>query len=187
MSSSPIEFSTARLNFRVWQAHHVAPFVAMNGDAEVMRYFPAVMSHAQSQEAIDRWMAAFRERGWSLWAVERRDDGSFIGCIGLTTPLNPIPYGPCVEVGWRLVRAAWGRGYATEGAAACLNLAFTRLKLEEVIAITSLLNLRSIEVMKRIGMVNADADFDHPSVPEGHALRRHCVYRMTCAAYAQRR
>lgn len=126
MPSSPIEFGTDRLHFRVWPAHHVAPFVVMNGDAEVMRYFPAVMSQAQSQAAIDRWTAA------------------------------------------------------------CLDLAFTRLKLEEVVAITSLINRRSIEVMQRIGMNNADADFDHPSVPEGHALRRHCLYRITREEHARR-
>lgn len=185
MAAAPIEFDTARLALRVWQDHHRAPFAALNADAEVMRFFPSPLTPAQSDAGIDLWLAQFAAQGWSNWAVELRGTGEFIGFIGLSRPRRQLPFSPCVEIGWRLKRSAWGRGYATEGARACLRVGFERLGLAEVVSFTALVNLRSIAVMRRIGMRNAQADFEHPALPEGHALRLHCLYRIDRAAWAQ--
>jgi RimJ/RimL family protein N-acetyltransferase len=178
MAAVAIEFDTPRLAFRVWQARHREPFAAMNADPEVMRFFPAPLSPAQSDALVDRCCIDFADRGWSLWAVERRDRGDFIGFIGLSVPRRPLPFGPCVEIGWRLQRSAWGQGYATEGAWACLRVGFERLGLAEIVSFTSRLNRPSIAVMRRIGLRNAHADFDHPGVPVGSPLRRHVLYRI---------
>lgn len=172
----PIEFETPRLAFRIWLPEHRPVFAAMNSDEEVMRYFPALQTEQQSNATVDAWLDHFREHGWGNWAVELRGTGEFIGFIGLNTPRRQLPFSPCIEVGWRLKRAAWGHGYATEGGMACLRQGFTQIGLDEIVSFTALVNTPSVAVMKRIGMTNAKADFDHPGVPEGSRLRRHCLY-----------
>jgi RimJ/RimL family protein N-acetyltransferase len=151
----------------------------MNSDPEVMRYFPALLTPEQTNAGVDILCQQFQERGWSLWAVELLETGEFIGFIGLNVPRRQYPFSPCVEIGWRLKRSAWGHGYATEGAKACLQLGFEQLGLDEIVSFTALINLRSIAVMQRIGMMNSQSDFEHPGVPEGHSLRPHCLYRIT--------
>lgn len=177
-AASAIEFETPRLALRVWQPRHRAPFAAMNADPDVMRYFPSLLTREESDASIDHWLGQFAERGWSNWAVERRDTGEFIGFIGLSVPRRSLPFSPCVEIGWRLRREAWKHGYATEGALGCLGLGFERLGLDEIVSFTALLNRPSIAVMERIGLRNAHADFEHPALAEGHPLRAHCLYRL---------
>lgn len=155
----------------------------MNADPEVMRYFPALLSAEQSNAGVDIWCQQFAQRGWSNWAVELLETGEFIGFIGLSVPGRQLPFNPCVEIGWRLKRAAWGNGYATEGAKACLHVGFGQLGLDEVVSFTTLTNLPSIAVMRRIGMSNAQANFEHPGVPEGSPLRPHCLYKITRAQW----
>jgi RimJ/RimL family protein N-acetyltransferase len=175
----PIEFTTQRLRLRQWRDSDRAPYAAMNADRVVMRFFPATQSREASDRSVDAWSTELQERGWSNWAVELRESSTFIGFIGLTVPKKALPFMPCVEVGYRLAREYWGNGYASEGARASLSVAFTRLALPEVVSFTALLNAPSQAVMKRIGMLNANEDFDHPAVPEGIPLRRHCLYRIT--------
>jgi len=174
-----IEFDTPRLALRRWRQRDRAPFAAMGADPEVMRHFPALLTPAQSDAAIDRWNAQLAERGWSNWAVERRDTSEFIGYVGLTMPRWTLPCTPCVEVGWRLRREAWGQGFATEAATTCLRVGFEQLGLGEIHSFTAVVNRPSIAVMERIGLRNLQADFEHPAMPEGHALRRHVIYRVT--------
>lgn len=177
MAIAPIEFDTSRLAFRRWRDDHRPNFAAMNSDAEVMRYFPALQTEEQSNATVDAWLAHFRERGWGNWAVELLGTGEFIGFIGLSIPRRQLPFSPCIEVGWRLKRSAWGNGFATEGAKECLRQGFKRLGLAEIVSFTALLNTPSIAVMRRIGMQNANADFEHPGVPKSHPLRPHCLYK----------
>lgn len=186
MAVPAIEFGTPRLAFRAWQDRHRAPFAAMNADPEVMRYFPALLSADQTNAGVDIWCRQFADQGWSNWAVELRDTGEFIGFIGLSVPRRQLPFSPCVEIGWRLKRSAWGQGYATEGATECLRVGFDRLGLDEIVSFTTLANLPSIAVMKRIGMSDANANFEHPAVPEGSPLRVHCLYKITRAQWNRR-
>lgn len=181
----PIEPDTPRLRLRVWQPRHLAPFAALNADPLVMRYFPATQTEAQTRDSVALWSAQFAEQGWSNWAVERRDSGEFIGFIGLTVPRRTLPCSPCVEVGWRLARQHWGQGLATEGARAALAVAFGALGLAQVVSYTALVNRPSRAVMERLGMHDTGQDFDHPALPEGHALRRHCLYLITREAWLQ--
>lgn len=174
----PIEFSTERLRLRIWRDTDRAPFAALNADPQVMQYFPATQDRAASDASIDAWQAQFAERGWSNWAVELLATGDFIGFVGLSVPRRVLPFSPCVEIGWRLARAHWGRGYATEAARGALRVGFGQLGLDEIVSFTALGNAASRAVMLRIGMHDAHADFDHPALPEGHALRRHCLYRL---------
>ena len=144
-----------------------------------------LLSAEQTNASIDMWRSQFEERGWSNWAVERKEAGELIGFIGLSVPKRQLPFSPCVEIGWRLKRSAWGKGYATEGAKECLRIGFERLGLTEIVSFTTLTNLPSRRVMERIGMTNSNADFEHPAVPEGNPLRPHCLYKISRAQWAQ--
>lgn len=184
--SETIELSTPSLVLRRWHDADRAPFAAMNADPAVMEFFPAPQSRAASDASIDHWLEQFATQGWSNWAVELRATGEFIGFVGLSVPRRVLPFSPCVEVGWRLARAHWGRGYATEGALAALDCGFARLGLQQIVSFTALANLRSRAVMERIGMHDTHANFEHPGVPEGHALRMHCLYRITREEFTAR-
>jgi len=174
-----IELETARLRLRQWRESDREPFAAMNADPVVMEFFPTVQSRANSDASIDTWRGQLAERGWSNWATELRSTGQFIGFVGLSIPTRPLPFSPCVEIGWRLAREHWGQGYATEAARAALRVGFGQLRLDEIVSFTSVLNLRSRAVMERIGMRDTREDFQHPGVSEGHPLRKHCLYRIT--------
>ena len=179
-----IEFSTTRLRLRQWTNEGREPFAAMNADPEVMKYFAAVETREGSNRTIDIWRAELETRGWSNWAVERMDSGAFIGFVGLSVPRRlTLPFMPCVEIGWRLAKEHWGQGYATEAAQGALRTGFDRIGLQEIVSFTSLVNRPSRAVMERIGMVNAAEDFDHPALPEGSELRRHCLYRISRAQW----
>jgi RimJ/RimL family protein N-acetyltransferase len=186
MTPQPIELQTERLRLLAWQERHIAPFAAMNADPEVMRYFPALLSEEQTRAGVDFWRAQFAERGWSNWAVERTDTGEFIGFVGLSVPRRVFPFSPCVEIGWRLARAHWHKGYATEAALASLALGFERLGLERIVSFTTLGNAPSRAVMERIGMRDTGLNFDHPGVPEGSPLRPHCLYAIDRGHWAAR-
>lgn len=174
----PLQPRTERLQLRLWRDEDRAPFAALNADAEVMRHFPAPLAPEASDALAQRVAALLRERGWGWWAVERRDTAQFIGFIGLGLPMATLPFAPAVEVGWRLARSHWGQGFATEGAQAALRVAFDTLGLAEVVSFTAASNLRSQAVMRRLGLADAQAPFEHPNVPPGHPVRPHVLFRL---------
>jgi RimJ/RimL family protein N-acetyltransferase len=92
-----------------------------------------------------------------------------------------LPFSPCTEVGWRLAFKHWGHGYATEAARAALRVGFDVLGLEEIVSFTTVANFRSRAVMERLGMKESGF-FEHPSVPVGNLLRKHCLYRVRADA-----
>jgi len=171
--------TTERLILRPWRDSDVDPFAALNADPEVMEHFPAVMTRAESEAGIDRVRQAFAEHGFGWWAVEAPGVAPFIGFIGLWAPSFEAHFTPCVEVGWRLAKEFWGRGYATEGARECLRFGFEDLGLDEIVSFTTTTNRRSQKVMQRLGMTHDPVDdFEHPKVAMGHRLERHMLYRM---------
>jgi ribosomal-protein-alanine N-acetyltransferase len=114
-----------------------------------------------------------------MWAVEVPGAAQFIGFVGLMRATFAAPFTPAVEIGWRLARPYWNRGYATEGARAVLTFAFDTLRLPEVVSFTAAINLPSRRVMEKLGMRHDPAeDFDHPRVPAGSPVRRHVLYRI---------
>lgn len=173
-----IEVDTTRLCLRQWRATDKEPFAVLNADPVTMEFFPSPQSRAASDASADAWQSQFASQGWSNWALEVRASGEFIGFTGLSVPRRVLPFSPCVEVGWRLAREHWGHGYATEAARAALRVGFAQLGLAEIVSFTAIGNRRSRAVMERIGMRDAGQDFEHPGVPEGHALRLHCLYRI---------
>ncbi|NJP90775.1 GNAT family N-acetyltransferase [Nonomuraea sp. FMUSA5-5] len=170
---------TERLIMRRWREADKEPFAAMNADPEVMEHFPAPLTRAQSDAMVDRIEEQFDRLGYGLWALEVRESGAFIGFTGLALQTFEAPFLPAVEIGWRLARPAWGHGYAIEAAGRAARYAFEEAGLDGIISMTAASNVRSQEVMRRLGMTRDPAeDFDHPRVPEGSPLRRHVLYRL---------
>jgi RimJ/RimL family protein N-acetyltransferase len=182
-----LEFDTERLRLRQWCPSDLEPFAALNADPRVMEFFPSVLGREASNAAVERWQAQIEARGWGLWAAEIRSTKEFIGFIGLQVPIAPLPFSPCVEVGWRLARNYWGRGYATEGARGAICQGFVQLGLAEIVSFTAVGNLKSRAVMERLGMQAAEGTFEHPGVPEGSPVREHCLYRLTRDRWVEHR
>lgn len=182
-----MEITTERLRLRQWRDADREPFAAMNADPDVMTYFPSELDRRASDALVDRCASEISNRGYGLWALEVRDSVEFIGFTGLSTPGFDAPFTPCVEVGWRLARQSWGYGYATEAATASLNVAFDDLGLDEVVAFTAAVNLRSRAVMERLAMTRDERDdFDHPRIAADHWLAHHVLYRASRDAERRR-
>jgi RimJ/RimL family protein N-acetyltransferase len=170
---------TERLILRRWRDTDREPFAALNADPRVMEFFPSVLDRAESDALADRIDAHFAQHGFGLWAVELPGIAPFIGFIGLSIPRFQAHFTPCVEIGWRLAHAYWGKGYASEGARRVLICGFRQLRLSEIVSFTARQNFRSRKVIERIGMHrDLSGDFDHPALPENHWLRQHVLYRM---------
>ena len=175
---TPIE--TPRLILRPWRDADREPFAALNADPIVMRHFPQTIGRDASDAFIDRMIALAERNGYSFAAIESRADGAFLGMAGIGDVNFDAPFGPAVEIGWRLPRYAWGRGIASEAARAWLRYGFTTAGLESIVSFTATTNERSEAVMRRIGMVRAEPPtFDHPLLPDDHPLRRHVLYVIT--------
>lgn len=172
----PIE--TPRLVLRGWHDADIEPWVHMNADPRVMEFYPAVQTRAESESSALGMRTRLERDGYGWWVVEIKGEARFGGVIALQPVPFDAPFTPALEVGWRFPYANWGHGFATEGATAALEFAFERLHRDEVIAVTSTLNLRSQRVMQRLGMTrDPREDFDNPRVAEGHRLRPHVLYR----------
>lgn len=178
---------TPRLVLRDWRDEDLEPFRALNLDREVRRYFPNVLMPYESDAFAKSIREFLATNGWGLWAVEVVGGPSFIGFVGLGRP-GFEPFTSSVELGWRLSRDAWGKGYATEAAGAAAAHAFTALGLDELVAFTTTNNMPSRRVMEKLGMAHDHAgDFQHPRIAEGHPLRPHVLYRLTFEAWQARR
>ncbi|MCU7873804.1 MAG: GNAT family N-acetyltransferase [Candidatus Thiodiazotropha sp. (ex Lucinoma borealis)] len=174
-----IELKTNRLKLRQWKESDLLPFAKMNADPAVMEYYPSILSEDESNEMAKILKGYISDRCWGFWAVEIIEEKKFIGFVGLHKPTYDLPVKNCVEVGWRLGREYWGKGYATEAAKESLRFAFEELDLTEVYSFASVSNKKSWSVMERINMVNTGNNFEHPIIPEGHHLREHVLYKIT--------
>jgi RimJ/RimL family protein N-acetyltransferase len=169
---------------RPWRDEDREPFAAMNSDARVMEFFRSSLNRVQSDAMVDGIQKHFSKHGFGLWAVEVPGIAPFVGFAGLAVPGFSARFTPCVEVGWRLAFAHWGRGYATEAARLALGYGFSALALSEVVSFTSAANHRSRAVMERLGMRRDPTDdFEYPLMLEGHPLRPHVLYRLSSGSY----
>jgi RimJ/RimL family protein N-acetyltransferase len=143
---------TERLALRHFHILDAEPMCRVFGDPEVMHFGDGV----QTKEWVDTWIRTCLERYFQTWgfgpyAVVERQSQAVIGYCGLFF-FPDINGQPEVEIGYRLARAAWGRGYATEAAQAVRDFAFDRLGLQRLIAIIDPSNTASIRVAEKIGM-----------------------------------
>lgn len=180
MEGPPIpRLTTPRLILREWRDEDRTPFAALNADPQVAEFLSGPLDRIASDALVDRIVAHWADDGHGLWAVERYEDGAFLGFVGLAAPSFEAAFTPCVEIGWRLAPEAWGHGYATEAARVALGFGFEALGLAEIVSFTVPANARSRAVMERLGLTRDPADdFAHPAFPDGHSLHDHVLYRL---------
>lgn len=169
-------FETPNLVLRGWTRADIAELARLNADERVMEFFLKKLSLSETLAFYDRIQEEFETSGFGLYAVEEKLNHAFVGYVGLHRISPGLDFAPAVEIAWRLLPEYWGRGYATEAAAACLEYAEKELKLSGIVSFTSLPNKRSERVMQKIGMVRI-GEFDHPAVATDHPLRRHVLYK----------
>ncbi len=157
-----MEIRSERLTLRSWRESDRAAFTALNNTPEVTQDLGGPLDRARSDAKFDRYVTTFEKHGFCRWALEDAD-GKFLGNAGVMPSRPQHPLGPHADIGWRLVRSAWGRGYATEAARASLRDVFARAQLSEVLAYTSADNLRSRAVIGRLNMQRAASlDYSEP-------------------------
>lgn len=148
--SSTWQLLTDRLRLRPYRTDDVPAMFAVFGDPDVMRYStsgadPTVeATRARIQKLIDHQ----NQFGFSLWVVEDRATGAILGDCGL----KQLEEGPEIEVGYRFAKAHWGRGYATEAAAASVRYGFATLGLPRIVAVADVPNVASHHVLEKIGL-----------------------------------
>jgi ribosomal-protein-alanine N-acetyltransferase len=168
---------TPRLRLRDWEEEDLKPFSRLNADEQVMRYFPKTLSPEETAAFYRTIVSEFLKCGFGLYAVEVKESKEFIGFIGFHRATFESDFTPCVEIGWRLKKEAWGRGYATEGAAACLRYGLTELGLDDVYSFTAEVNEPSKNVMRKIGMSFVKT-FAHPRVESSSPLSKHVLFHI---------
>jgi RimJ/RimL family protein N-acetyltransferase len=168
------ELTTTRLRLREWRDADRPAWHALNADHEVREFFERTLTRAESDAVLDRFQADLTTRGWGWWALELIATGELIGMAGLDPTEDDIPV-TGIEMGWRLARAQWGHGYATEAARAVLGFAFDTLGLSEVLAIAAIGNTRSHAVMTRLGMTRLQTFTNLSEPPE---LAESVIYRI---------
>ena len=168
---------TERLILRPWRKDDILPFSEINCDEDVMEYLPKCLSMEETVQFYNRIVAEHDRFGYGLYAVETKNDGSFIGYVGFHHFDCDAEFSPGVEIGWRLAGEHWNQGYATEAAKACLDYAREHNLFNGIYSFTTVGNHRSERVMQKIGM-QREGFFFHPALPEGHRLKPHILYRL---------
>ena len=172
-----VSLPTARLLLRPWRDADVAAFVRLSADPAVTEFLRPLPDRAAAEARVARVLEHWRRHGFGQWVVERPGKTGLVGVVGLAWVAYEAHFTPAVEIAWRLDRAHWGRGYATEAARAALDYGFGKLGLDEIVAVTVPVNWRSRRVMERLGMSCVpEEDFDHTRLPDG-PLKRHVLYR----------
>jgi RimJ/RimL family protein N-acetyltransferase len=169
-------FKSERLGFRNWIPSDIEKMVRINADKEVMQFFPALPSIQETTAFIERMQTQFAKKNYCYFAVDELASGTFIGFIGLSDQTYESDFTPHTDIGWRLRRSSWSRGYATEGAKACLEYAKQELNIPEIFAVASKVNLNSINVMEKIGMSYVK-NFEHPGLKHNARLKTCVLYR----------
>jgi RimJ/RimL family protein N-acetyltransferase len=181
-----VTLETPRLRLRPWRLPEDLPGLhAINGDPEVMRHFPAVMSRAESDAWAARLDGHFAQHGWGFWAVETAA-APVAGVVGLMHIPWQAPFTPAVEIGWRIATRFQRQGLAEEAARLALAHGFGPLGLARVVAFTAPDNEPSWRLMERLGM-RVQGEFQHPRLPEGHRLRTHRWWEVTRVDWAAER
>jgi ribosomal-protein-alanine N-acetyltransferase len=160
------ELETERMFLRPWESQDWIAFRPMATDPEVMRYITggAPWTDEQVQEFVQRQIRHFAERGFCLWKLRAKEDGSgrIIGFCGLQPIL--VDEKPEVEIGWWLAKDCWGKGLATEAARAAMQFGVKHAKLSRFVAIARADNSASLHVMRKLGMA-FERESKHKDVP----------------------
>ena len=142
-----------------------------------MEHFPELLSRSEVENLKKRLNNHFIENGFTYYAIEVLDTKEFIGMIGLAFQKYESDFTPAIDIGWRLKKSAWGKGYATEGAKRCLEFGFKELDISKIISVCVIKNTNSKNVMKKIVMTKI-GEFDHPKMAPYPEYRRHFCYEI---------
>ena len=169
---------TERLIVREWRDSDRADYLATCNTEAVTAHLGGPADVEDMDAAFARIRKSQRENGFGFWVIERKSDSGFLGYCGLKVVRDE---GSAVEgeieIGWRLREDAWGQGYATEAARACLDWAWSTLDVGRIVSITVPANRASWKVMERLGMTRRpDLDFAHPNFAPDHPLSAHITY-----------
>ena len=176
---------TDRIQLRPWKDEDYTPFYAMSSDPRVHEFLPQFPDRKACDSFLDGFREDFSRRGWGFWALEHKESGTFMGTAGMHEPGPEFGVGrPCVEMGWRLAPAFWGKGFATEAAREVIRFAFTVAGLPQLVSFVAVANRRSIAVMERLGM-ELEKEFDLLVFPAGDPLRRSYLYRLDRTRWSQ--
>jgi len=174
MTYSTFILETDRLILRPWSLDDLPSLEKLCSDPKVMEHFPSTLNRNETEDLLSRLIDSYEQRGHTYFYCARKDTSAFIGFIGLAYQDYDSPCTPAVDIGWRLLPSAWGNGFASEGAKACLNFGFEKLKLEEIVAICTKSNTASARVMERIGMTKGGT-FKHPKL-NAHPELQTCLW-----------
>jgi RimJ/RimL family protein N-acetyltransferase len=147
--SIPFPIVTRRLLIRPFTAEDRPSLAALYADPEVMRYIPyGVLDEHGLERVLEKYARVEMQHGFTFWAIVERRTSRFVGDVGFGAyAATGEP-----ELGYSLARAEWGRGYASEAAAACIDAAFQYLGVPRVVALVDAENTASLRVAERIGM-----------------------------------
>jgi RimJ/RimL family protein N-acetyltransferase len=145
----PFLLSTARQILRHLEPGDAEMMFALNGDPEVMRYLPdaGYASVEAAREFLVQYQDVYKTDGFARWAAVEKASGECVGWCGL----RKIEGGE-IDLGYRYLRSAWGRGLATEAAEACVAYGFETLGLERIVARAELGNVGSNRVLEKVGL-----------------------------------
>ena len=146
-------FQTARLSLSLVRETDRENLVALERDAEVMRYLNG--GRPTPDDGADEGAGFLMPRGreHDVWAAVEKGSGAFVGWFSLRIVREGV-----AELGFRLRREAWGRGYATEGARALVAKGFVELGLARIVATTMAVNRSSRRVMEKAGLTHVGND-----------------------------
>ena len=170
-------FKSERLGFRNWTNDDLDEFTKLNSDEEVMKHFPTTLTRSEVEDLIKKLKNHFSKNGFTYYAIEILETKEFIGMIGLAFQEYKTQFTPAIDIGWRLKRNAWGKGYATEGAKRCLEYAFNDLDIKKIISVCTINNKKSENVMKKIGMTKI-GQFNHPKLIKHPEYVKHFCYEI---------
>ncbi|MHC4401425.1 MAG: GNAT family N-acetyltransferase [Planctomycetota bacterium] len=158
MANGSSILETDRLQLRLFEQSDVEHLHLLYSDPEVMRHMGGTRTREKAEEHYQEFAQQYAKTGFTLWAVEQKTDGQFVGRVGLW----PLDGTQEVQLGYMIARPYWGRGIATEASVACLDLGFSRLAVDFIAAITVSENGASRRVMKKLGFrfVREDRYYD---------------------------
>jgi RimJ/RimL family protein N-acetyltransferase len=145
-----VQIETERLILRPQRAEDLDGWVELMGDAEAAQYIGGVQERSAAWRGMAGMAGSWMLKGFGMFSLIEKQSGRWVGRVG---PWQPEGW-PGTEVGWGVVRSAWGRGYATEAAVAAIDWAFDNLGWDDVIHCIDPDNIGSIRVAERLGATN---------------------------------
>ena len=167
------KLESERLYARAWKESDLDNYAELCRDQDVMRFFPSVYNRHEAKASMDKMVVCFAAKGYAYLPCFTKEKDEFVGFVGIMD--QEMDGKKFVDIGWRLTREHWGKGYATEMAKCFLEFGFSEKNLDSIYSIAPLVNLPSISVMNKIGM-NLDYEFDHPLLTDTPELQRCAMY-----------